>query len=80
MNGKAHTEKTLSIMIDAARRYIEAKDLRDSIISKCHQEIGLVFMGASTQKRAAIGLTPQETTAISSALSSWRAENEGAWD
>ncbi len=72
MNGKAHKEDTLGVMIEAAHQYIESPDVRNGVIAKCHQEIGLVMVGAPTHQRAAIRLTSQESAAILHAVRSWR--------
>ncbi len=74
MNGKTYSETALSIMIDAATQYIEAPNLRDSIISKCHQEIGLLVVGAPPWQRAAINLNPEEVKALASAIHRRRQE------
>ncbi len=68
MNGKAYSTNTLSMIIDVAHHYIEAPDIRDSIIAKCHWEIGLVVCEAPDHKRATIKLTPQETKALNKAI------------
>ena len=73
MNGKAYSNQALSIMITAADHYIEATDVRDSIIAKCHWEIGMVVCDAPDHQRSAIKLTPQETKALNKAIRQLRA-------
>ncbi len=73
MNGKAYSGKALSLIITAADHYIEATDVRNSIIAKCHWEIGLVVCDAPDHQRSAIKLTPQETKALNNAISQLRA-------
>ncbi len=68
MNTKTYSETALSMMIDAATQYIEAPNLRDSIISKCHQGIGLLVVAAPPLQRVAINLTNEEVRALVSAL------------
>ena len=67
-NGKAYSGKALSLIITAADHYIEATGVRNSIIAKCHWEIGLVVCDAPDHQRSAIKLTPQETKALNSAI------------
>ncbi len=73
MNGKAYSMEALSSMIEAAQNYVEVPDMRDSIIAKCHWEIGLVVCDAPIQKRSAIKLTSQEITALNNAIRQLRA-------
>ena len=74
MSGKTYTEAALSLMIDVATRYIEAPNLRKSIISKCHQGIGLLVVGAPPEQRVAINLTHEEGKALVSAVHRRRQE------
>ena len=75
MNGKAYSNQALSIMITAADHYIEATDVRDSIIAKCHWEIGMVVCDAPEHQTSAITLTPQEIKALNNAIRQLRASN-----
>ena len=68
MNTKTYSETALSMMIDVATQYIEAPNLRDSIISKCHQGIGSLVVAAPPSQRVAINLTNEEVRALGSAL------------
>ncbi len=68
MNGKAYSMKALSLMIQSADHYIEATDVRKSVVAKCHWEIGLVVCDAPEHQRSAIKLTPQETKALNNAI------------
>ena len=80
MNGKAYSMNTLSMIIDAAHNYIEAPNIRDGIIAKCHWEIGLAVCEAPDDKRETIKLTPQETKALNKAIEQRRASrsNQGS--
>ena len=46
MDGKGYSEGSLTKMIDAAHQYIDATSMRDSIITKCYQELGMIVAGA----------------------------------
>jgi len=72
MNGRAYSEGDLSMMINAARQYIQAPDVQREIISKCHQEIGLIMVDSPPHQRAAINLTNLESKAILDAVRSWQ--------
>ena len=72
MNGRAYSKGDLSMMINAARQYIQAPDVQREIISKCHQEIGLIMTGSPPHQRAAINLTNLESKAILDAVRSWQ--------
>ena len=74
MNGKTYSEAGLSIMIDVATQYIEAPNLRKSIISKCHQGIGLLVVGVLPEQQVAINLTSEESKALVSAVHRRRQE------
>ncbi len=73
MNGKAYSMKALSLMIQSADYYIEATDVRKSIVAKCHWEIGLVVCDAPDHQRSAIKLTPQEIKALNDAIRQMKA-------
>ncbi len=73
MNGKAYSMETLSMIIDAAHHHIEAPNIRDGIIAKCHWEIGLSVCDAPEDKRATIKLAPEETKALNQAIEQLRA-------
>ena len=76
MNGRAYSEQNLSMMINAARQYIQVPDVQREIISKCHQEIGLILAGSPPHQRAAIKLTHAESEAIIYAVRSWHLDND----
>ena len=67
-------------MIDAAHQYIDADGLRDSIIAKCYQELGLIVVGAPVHQRANIKLTGQEVLAMRKAIHQWRREKKQSKD
>ena len=73
MNGKVYSEQRLRLIIEITTKYMDAPDLRDSIVSKCHQEIGLLLVGAPEQART-IKLTEIETKAINAVVRKWRRE------
>ena len=60
------------MIIDAAQRYIDQIGVRDGVIAKCHQEIGLLIVGAPVHQRASITLNDDEKTAVRKAVKSWR--------
>jgi hypothetical protein len=76
MNGKHYSEGSLSSMIDAARQYIDADIVRESIIAKCYQELGMIVAGAPVHQRANITLTEQEAAAMRKAIQRWRQEKK----
>jgi len=80
MNGKDYSEGSLSKMNDAAHQYIDANGLRDSIIAKCYQELGLIVAGAPVHQRADINLTGQEAEAMRKAIHRWRREKKRSRD
>ncbi len=74
MNGQTYSEATLSMIIEVATQYIEARPLREGIIAKCHREIGLLVALAPPQQRAAVQLTPEEVRALALAFHRRRPE------
>jgi hypothetical protein len=80
VNGEAYSEETLSIMIDATRQYIETPGVRDSIVAKCYQEIGLLVTGTPYCQRAEVHLTHQEVVALAAAIRRWQLEDEHSQD
>jgi hypothetical protein len=72
MNGKHYSEGSLSSLIDAARQYIEDASIRESIIAKCYQELGMIVAGAPVHQRANITVTNQEAAAMRKAIQRWR--------
>ena len=73
MDGKSYSEAGLSMMIDAIHHYIDdATPIRGQLIAKCHQEIGLIVIGAPVQQREAITLSEQEASALRNAVLQWR--------
>ncbi len=76
MNGKHHSEGSLSSLIDAAYHYVDATSVREGIIAKCFQELGLIVAGAPVHQRANITLTDQEAEAMRKAIHQWRQEEK----
>jgi hypothetical protein len=76
MNGKHYSEGSLSSLIDAAYQYIDAANVRESIIAKCYQELGMIVAGAPVHQRANITLTNQEAEAMRKAIQRWRLEKK----
>ena len=75
MNGKVYSEQRLKLMIDISTKYIDDPDLRKSILSKCHQEIGLLIVGAPDQART-VEFTEIESKAINAVVRRWRREKQ----
>ena len=80
MNGKHYSEGSLLSLIDAAHQYIDATSVRESIIAKCHQELGLIVADAPVHQRANIALTYQEAEAMRKAVQRWRREKQQSRD
>ena len=76
MNGKHYSEGSLSSLIDAAHQYIDATKVRESVIAKCYQELGLIVADAPVHQRANITLNDQEAVAMRKAIHRWRQEKE----
>ena len=76
MNGKGYSEGILSSLIDAAHQHIDATNVRESVIAKCYQELGLIVAGAPVHQRANITLTHQEAEAVRKAIHRWRQEKK----
>ena len=76
MNGRAYSEQYLSMVINAAHQFIQVPDVQREIISKCHQEIGLIVVGSPPHQRAAIKLTHAESEAILHAVRSWHLDRD----
>ncbi len=76
MNGKHNSEASLSSLIDAAHQYIDATSVRDSIIAKCYQELGLILADAPVYQRANITLNDQEAEAMRMAIHRWHQEKQ----
>jgi len=55
MSEKVYTEKILTMLIDVANQYIDEPDVRNAIVSKCYQEIGMLFTGASGKRTIDMG-------------------------
>ena len=71
MDGKANSKQSLSMMINAARQYIKVPDVQREIISKCHQQIGLILAASPPHQREAIKLTHRESKEIRDAIRHW---------
>ncbi len=80
MNGKHYSEGSLSSLIDAAHQYIDATSVRESIIAKCYQELGLIVADAPVHQRANITLNNQEAEAMREAIHQWRRERKSLRD
>ena len=80
MNGKGYSGGSLTRIIDAAHQYIDATGIRDSIIAKCYQELGLIVVGAPVHQRADINLTGQEAEAMRKAIHCWRRQKKRSRD
>ena len=52
MDGNVYSRGSLSMMIDAGHQYIDNTGVRDGVIAKCHQEIGLLVAGARQKSRS----------------------------
>ena len=76
MNGKGYSEGNLSKMIDVANQHIDAKGLRESIIAKYYQELGLIVVDAPVQQRANVSLTDREAASMRKAIHRWRRERK----
>jgi hypothetical protein len=76
MNGKHYSEGNLSNLIDVARQYIDVASVRESIIAKCYQELGMIVSGAPVHQRASITLTNEEDVAMRTAIQRWRQESK----
>jgi hypothetical protein len=66
MSEKVYTEKILSMLIEVANQYIDDPRIRKGIVSKCYQEIGMLFAGASG--KPTIDMDTQESMALKTAL------------
>lgn len=67
-------------MIDVADQYIDATSLREGIIAKCYQELGLIVVDAPVHQRADISLTDREAAAMRKAIHRWRRERKSVRD
>ena len=76
MNGKHYSERNLSSLIEAANQYVEATSVREGIIAKCYQELGLIVAGAPVHQRANITLNHLEAEAIRKAIQQWLQEKK----
>ena len=63
----------MKLMIDVTTKYIDDPDLSKSIVSKCHQGIGLLLVGAPDHARA-VEFTEIEAKALNAVVRSWRRE------
>lgn len=72
LNEKVYTEKILTMLIEVANRYIDDPGVRKGIVSKCYQEIGMLFAGAAG--KPAIEMDIRESTALKTALQRQRKE------
>ncbi len=75
MNGKFYSEQRLKLIIGITTKYIDAPDIKNSIVSKCHQEIGLLLIGAPEQART-VELTEIESKALNAVVRRWRREKQ----
>lgn len=72
MSDKVYTEKILALLIEVANQYVDEPDVRKGIVSKCHQEIGMLITGA--QAKPTIDMNDRESMALKSALQTRREE------
>ncbi len=80
MNGKDYSEGNLSKMIDAAHQHIDDKGIKDSILAKCYQVLGLIVAGAPVDQRAHITLTDQEAETMRKAIHRWHRDKKQSRD
>ncbi len=73
MNGEVYSEQRLKLMIAITTKYIDDPDLTKSIVSKCHQGIGYLLVGAPDHARA-VEFTEIEAKAINAVVRRWRRE------
>lgn len=66
MSEKVYTEEILTMLIEVANRYIDDPGVRKGIVSKCYQEIGMLFAGAAGKPTIEMDL--RESMALKSAL------------
>ena len=73
MNGEVCSEQRLKLMIAITTKYIDDPDLTKTIVSKCHQGIGYLLVGAPDHVRA-VEFTEIEAKAINAVVRRWRRE------
>ncbi len=73
MNGEVYSEQRLKLMIAITTKYIDDPDLTKSIVSKCHQGIGYLLVGAPYHARV-VEFTEIEAKAINAVVRRWRRE------
>jgi hypothetical protein len=73
---KVYTEEILTMLIEVANQYIDDPGIRKGLISKCYQEIGMLFAGASG--KTTIELDNRESIALKSALLRQRVEKQNS--
>jgi hypothetical protein len=72
LSEKVYTEQILTMLIEVANRYIDDPGVRKAIVSKCYQEIGMLFAGAAG--KPAIDMDIRESLALKTALQRQRKE------
>lgn len=76
MSEKVYTEKILAMLIEVANQYVDKPDVRTGIVSKCHQEIGMLITGAPGKHT--IDMDNRESMALKTALRRRQTENRNA--
>jgi hypothetical protein len=75
-SGKVYTEEILTMLIEVANQYIDDPGIRKGLVSKCYQEIGMLFAGASG--KTTIDLDNRESMALKSDLMRQRLEKQNS--
>jgi len=73
---KVYTEQTLAMLIEIANQYVDEPDVRKGIVSKCHQEIGMLVTGAPGKHT--IDMDNRESMALKTALRRRQKENSNS--
>ena len=73
MSEKVYTEQILTMLIEVANRYIDDPGVRKAIVSKCYQEIGMLFAGAPG--KTTLEMNRRESMALKNALRRQQKEN-----
>jgi hypothetical protein len=76
MSEKVYTEKILAMLIEVANEYVDEPDVRRGIVSKCHQEIGMLITGAPGKNTIDMGY--RESKALKTALHRRQIEKRAA--
>ena len=76
MSEKVYTEQILAMLIEIANQYVDEPDVRKGIVSKCHQEIGMLVTGAPSKHT--IDMDNRESMALKTALRRRQKENRNS--